>query len=855
MILAYLLLLVLVLVLVLEWKAVPIEDENEDDKLGARSSAWAAFAVTLIVAISTTRSPAQTTNSPILQEIRQFRQMGTVLYVAAHPDDENTQLITYLARGRNYRTAYLSLTRGDGGQNVLGPEFGDELGVIRTQELLAARRLDGGRQFFTRAIDFGFSKNPTETLKIWDRQQVLSDIVRIIREFRPDVVITRFSPEGGGHGHHTASAILALEAFKLAGSAKAFPEQLRTLTPWQPKRILQNSGGFGRGGNDSDSALRIEIGGDDPVTGTPFGELAGGSRSMHKTQGFGNFGGGGRGARSETFQLLAGEPSTKDILDGVDTTWGRVEGGKGIDSDIEALINNFKPEDPSASIPALLRLRTRVASLAKDPVVQEKDAQLDRIIQHCLQLDVSTSTEQKDLVPGETLKLHHKVALSSPTPLKWLEVRYPAVSRAVTNQVELLPGKPAALDASQTIPTDTPLTEPYWLREDHAPGLFRVSNPALIGRPENPPVFPVEFVFELAGERFVISDEPVTALDSSDKRAMHMEIVPPVWLHFPAEVRLLAPGASKSLELEATASRPGVAGTINLDAPERWNVEPASQQFTLAAAGDKKKLTFKVTAPADASTANISAHAEVNGQRFGNDSIRIQYPHIPPQLLQPHARVKTVALEMATRGHQVGYVPGAGDSVAEALEEMGYEVTKLQGPDLTPENLRKFDAVVVGVRAFNVRNDLAAQMPALFEYVENGGTLIEQYNRPDSLKVDKLAPYDLRLSGERITDENAPVTFLAPEHAALNTPNKITQADFGGWVQERGIYFPNRWDEHFTPILACNDPGESPLKGSLLIARHGKGYFVYTGLVWFRQLPAGVPGAYRLFANLVSLGK
>ena len=370
--------------------------------------------------------------SAILQELRSFRELGSVLYVAAHPDDENTQLITYLARGRGYRTAYLSVTRGDGGQNVLGPEFDEELGVIRTQELLAARRLDGGRQFFTRAIDFGFSKDYRETLKIWDRQQVLADVVRVIRSFRPDVVITRFSPEPGNtHGHHTASAVLALEAFKLAGDPKAFPEQLDELTLWQPKRILLNSGGFGRGpggGNNTNTpgGLRIDVSGNDPVLGESFGAIAGRSRAMHKTQGFGNFGGGGGGgARPESFQLLSGEPATNDILDGVDTTWGRVPGGAEIGKLTDEVIAKFNPQDPAASVPALLAIRSRLAALPADRLVDEKRQQFDRIVQACLGLSVETVVAQAEAVPGEALKLRHTVIVRASVPVRWVAVRYP----------------------------------------------------------------------------------------------------------------------------------------------------------------------------------------------------------------------------------------------------------------------------------------------------------------------------------------------------------------------------------------------------------------------------------------------
>jgi LmbE family N-acetylglucosaminyl deacetylase len=791
----------------------------------------------------------------ILQELRSFREMGSVLYVAAHPDDENTLLIGYLARGRNYRTAYLSLTRGDGGQNVLGPEFGEKLGVIRTQELLAARQLDGGRQFFSRAVDFGFSKDYRETLKIWDREGVVSDIVRVIRTFRPDVVITRFSLQPGGtHGHHTASAVLALEAFKLAGDPKAFPEQLDTLAPWQPRRIMVN----GRGGEGGDS-VRMEISGNDPVLGISFGELAGRSRAMHKTQGFGNFSfGGGGGARTESFQLLAGEPATNDILDGIDDTWNRVPGGAPIGKQADEIIAQFNPQDPAASVPALLKLHGLLAALSSnDPLVTEKRAQLDKILQDCLGLSVETTIPEAEIVPGEALTMRHTVLVRSGVPVRWLGVRYPAIKTEITNAIELSAGQVASRESAQKLPANTPLSQPYWLREEGTPGMFRVDDPAMIGRPDNPPVFPVEQVFEVGGEMLTIPDEPVQAAANaaSGEHARRLAVIPPVSLGFGSDIGLFAPGASRAVEVEITAFRPKLAGSVRLEPPAGWKVSPADQPFNLAAAGDRARFKFTVTAPAQPETAKIIASAEIGGIRYDAGREEIHYAHIPPLLLQPVAGMKAVALDLAVRGHKIGCLPGAGDSVAQDLEQMGYAVTTLTDADLTPQKLHEFDAVVTGVRAFNVRSNLAANLPGLFAYVEAGGTVVEQYNRPDNSRTFQPAPYDLRLSSDRVTDKNAAMTFLAPENPVLNTPNKITEADFAGWVQERGIYFPNRWDEHFTPILACNDAGEAPLKGALLVAPYGRGYFVYTGLDFFRQLPAGVPGAYRLFANLVSLGK
>ncbi len=806
----------------------------------------------LLIVHATTagRAAEPMTAQDTLRELRGFRVMGSVLHVAAHPDDENTQLIAYLARGRGYRMAYLSLTRGDGGQNVIGPEIFEQLGVIRTQELLAARRLDGGRQFFTRAVDFGFSKSAAETLRIWDRNAVVSDIVRVIRTFRPDVVITRFSPQGGGHGHHTASAVLAVEAFKLAGDPTAFPDQIGELAAWQPKRLLQNAG---RGGGGS---LRLEAGGNDPVTGEPFGAIAGRSRSMHKSQGFGNFGGGGGrgGPRMESFVLLAGEPATHDILDGVDTTWARVPGGAEIAKLVDGAVEKFDLKDPSASVPALLTIRQQLASLPTDSIVAEKRRQLDRVIQGSLGLVVETTVPQAEVVPGEKLRLRHTATVASRIPVSWLSVSYPLTGGSAPAPVDLAAGRSATRDEAQTLPANASLGQPYWLRDEHSVGLFKVDAATLIGRPENPPPFPIEHRFSVGGETLEIADVPVQArANGAPNRPL--DVIAPVALRFLSDVRLFAPRAERRVEVEVTTVRDGVDGQLELSVANGWKISPASQPFRLAKAGDHVRLAFTVTAPSESSTANITALAHVGGATWNSQRVVIRHEHIPVQLLQPPARLKAVALDLAKKGRRVGYIPGAGDRVAESLEEMGYEVTRLTGANLTSETLKDLDCVVIGVRAYNVRDDLGSHLDSLFSYVEGGGTVVAQYNRPNGLRTSRLAPYDLRLSDARVTDENAPVTFLAPDHAVLTTPNKITSADMDGWVQERGIYFPTRWDPHFTPILALGDSGETPLQGGLLVAKHGRGHFIYTGLVFFRQLPAGVPGAYRLFANLVSLGK
>ncbi len=852
---------------------------------GRRGSSLARVAIGVFAVVSLRAADeVPTTPRAIQAELRSFATVASVLYVAAHPDDESNALLAQLARGRGYRTAYLSLTRGDGGQNELGPEFGERLGLARTHELLAARRIDGGRQYFTRALDYGFSKDVNEALRLWEHEKVLGDVVRVYRLYRPDVVIAGMSPvqTPGQHGQHVASAVLAIEAFKLSGDPTKYPEQLAEgLTPWQPKRIVGRTGGGrgGRGGRGGDEAakstpaagtVRFDSPDIDPASGENLSVIATRSRAQHKTQfgpNFGAAGGGGFGTApgAATFNIIAGDPASApggDLLDGLDLTFARFSGGAEIAKLAEEAVAKFSTDDPSACVPALLAIRAKLAALPTDPVVADKRAQLDRVVQACLGLEVETTVAGAEAVPGETLKLRHTATVKAREPVKLVNVRYPSAKAAEKFDVTLTPGQSLSRDVTTTLPPRTSISQPYWLREEPSPGLFRVDDAKLIGHAQNAPAFPVEFVFNVGGQTLVVATEPVQLVAGAPEAQQRrkLAVIPPVSLGFPYETEVFTLGATKTTIIEVTAARAGSTGTVKLSGPAGWKISPASQPFTLAQAGDKTRVSFTVTAPAQTSRGSLAASAEIGGATYTTGRVVFNYPHIPVQLLQPPARLKVAAVDVAIRGKAVGYLPGAGDNTAENLEQLGYTVRTLTDADLTPEKLAGLDAVVLGVRAFNERRGLAVTLPGLFQWVEGGGTLIVQYNRPSNNLRGPLAPYALSIDGPapqlRVTDETAPVTFVAPNHPVLNTPNKIGPADFDGWVQERGAYFPSSWDqEHFQTILAMSDPGEQQPDSSLLVTRHGKGYYVYTGLAFFRQLPAGVPGAYRLFANLVSLGK
>ncbi|HEY1490360.1 MAG TPA: hypothetical protein VGF90_04905, partial [Verrucomicrobiae bacterium] len=545
------------------------------------------------------------------------------------------------------------------------------------------------------------------------------------------VVINRFSTQPGNtHGHHTASAVLGLEAFKLAGDPNAYPEQLKTLAPWQPKRILAN----GRGG----SGLRMVIDGNDPVSGLSFGELSRRSRAMHKTQGFDQYRGFGTnaGPSTESFELLAGETATNDLFEGIDTTWERIPGGADIGTGVDEIIKQFDQTNPAASLPALLKLHGKLAALkSTDPLVTEKRRQLDRIVQHCLGIEVGTTIPQAEYVPGEKLSLHSFAEISAGIPVHWVATRYPSGGKSLDKPLDLHPNQTSARDSVQTLPRDTLLTQPYWLRGERSTGLFHVDDPSLIGQAENAPVFPIDQIFEVGGETIVIADEPINiSTKTASVQRRRLDVIPPVSLHFNSDVALFAPGSSRPVEVEITAARPNSKGTLQLETPANWKVTPAKQDFSLAEAGDKTQLKFTVTAPGQSATAKIGASADVNGTHYQSDRMEIHYAHIPLQLLQPPAGVKCVSLDLAIHGKNIGYLPGAGDTVDDCLRQMGCTVTELTTNDLTLDHLKQFDAVVTGVRLFDTHRNLGPGLAALFAYVEGGGNVVMQYNRVDGLQ-------------------------------------------------------------------------------------------------------------------------
>jgi LmbE family N-acetylglucosaminyl deacetylase len=836
-------------------------------KLPTRHSTLALLFL-LLLASSATRAqgPARADAADTEAALRKLLVTGSVLYVGAHPDDENTALLAYLARGRGARTAYLSLTRGDGGQNLLGTEKGDMLGVVRTQELLAARRVDGAEQFFTRAIDFGFTKSPEETFRFWGHDEVLADVVWVIRRFRPDVIITRFPTTGeGGHGQHTASAILAGEAFDAAGDPARFPEQLKYVEPWKPKRLLWNAFNFGPGERpkDADKMASADVGAYDPLLGKSYTEIAAESRTMHKSQGQGTPE--RRGPAPNFFAHIKGEPASKDIFDGVDMTWRRIKGGDAVGQLIEDAARKYDASNPSAVLPTLVRAYALLSNMETsktpaDPLVFEKRKELGEVIRACAGLWIEATASDPYVTPGGEVKVTTTLVNRSDFPLKFESVGVSSAGADVT-RAELKNNEPLTRETTRRVPPDAEYSQPYWLREEPRAGLFSVADRAYVGTPENSPPLdvPVSIVAGDGGD--VLSfDVPVLYRWIDPVRGTlyrPVAVVPAVALRVEEKTLVFPDRTPKQVRVTLkNDTAADTTGTLRLKLPAGWGATPPEVPVTLKEKGEEFRVAFNVTPPPGASVATLSAEFDSGGKTFTRGLTEINYAHIPPQTLFPVAQAKLVRVDLQRRGHSIGYVMGSGDEVPEALRQVGYEVTLLSDEDLAGADFSKFDALIVGVRAYNTRAALRRNQRRMLEYVERGGTMVVQYNTPDrTLEGAQVGPYPFKLTQDRVTDETAAVSVLAPEDALLNAPNRITAEDFAGWVQERGLYFASDWDARYTPLFASHDPGEQDSKGSTLVARYGKGTYVFTSLAFFRQLPAGVPGAYRLFVNMISAGK
>jgi LmbE family N-acetylglucosaminyl deacetylase len=820
------------------------------------------IAFSFIGLISKLNAQAQPTfnSADILLGIEKLNIPGAVLYIAAHPDDENTRLLAYLAKERKLRTGYLSLTRGDGGQNLIGKEQGDALGLIRTQELLAARKMDGAEQFFTRANDFGFSKNPDETFSIWKRDSILSDVVWTIRRFKPDVIICRFPTTGeGGHGHHTASAILALEAFDAAADPRRFPEQLAYTEVWQAKRIFWNTFNFGGNNTTAPDQLKIDVGAYNPLLGKSYGEIAAESRSNHKSQGFGSAK--GRGASIEYFKLLKGSPVQTDLFEGIDQTWKRCN-EKAVQELIESCIHNFNPRSPELSVPRLTEIykelskKSESASPERAYWAAQKLKETETLLLACSGIWLEATAKDFSGIPGNKINISSQIIIRNKGEAKLEKISYWQQSDTLLG-VTLKTNELITYKHSELIPAGTPFSTPYWLVEKHEVPSFVVRNQTLIGKPENESALKVIFSLEIAGLHLQIERPLVYKTTDPVKGEVYrpFEILPPATVNISEKVYVFSSPGAKTVQFTIKANAPDIHGSIQLKVPDGWNLVIKNPEFNLVSNGDEITVEASITPGKNAGTGKLLASLLINGVKYDKSIQRIEYDHIPYQFILSDAESGLVNINLRKTGTAVAYIPGAGDDVPAALKQIGYNVTMLSNELLSTENLSKYSAIITGVRAYNTNQRLQLNYARLMEYVKNGGNLIVQYNTNNQLGglTSKIGPYPFTISRDRVTNENAAVTFLNPKSPALTFPNPITSSDFEGWVQERGIYFAKDWDKNYETVLSMNDPNENPSAGSLLIGKYGKGNFVYTGLVFFRELPAGVPGAYRLFVNLISL--
>lgn len=796
------------------------------------------------------------TSAEIYHELCRMKNLTNVLYVAAHPDDENTRFLAWMVNDQHIHTAYLSLTRGDGGQNILGSEQGPALGLIRTHELMEARRLDGAEQFFSQAIDFGFSKNSDETFTHWNPYILTHNVVYVMRKYRPDVVICRFPPtKEAGHGQHAASAIIAAKAFPLAGNKMQYTEDFKYVAAWQPKRLLFNAYRFGDNNTTSESQFKLDVGQYNPLLGIGYGELAGISRSIHKSQGAGTPS--VAGVQKEYFKLVAGDSLSSSLFDGIDITWNRV-GRKDIGEDLDKIIGQYDFKHPENSIAALLDVRTKITGVTDTFWRNEKLQDIDELILHCSGLMAEVVTKQAQTVAGASLPFTLNVIARSGknrvtvTGIKWL-TQDSTLSLGLTNDSLY------SFTHTISIPENTPATEPYWLSQPATGFLFPVPNDTLLGLPETPDNLVAQLQLKIGNTSFTV---PVP-LSYKKLDPLKGDLV---------EALRIVPALSVDLttSLLLTQADGSLQGSVRIHANQDLH------NAIVTVFGDNKKMTDFTIASMTGNTDTLiplhftkqqcdkvssndfvlDAEVTVAGKKYNKTQRLIQYSHLPTLQYFTPAVAKVIRSNWKVTAKKIGFIEGAGDYTPYLLRLAGLQVDNIKESDLTdPAKLKQYDAIITGVRAVNVEKRMSVWMPMLLQYVQNGGTLIMQYNTLQDLSTTNMGPYPFTLSSLRVTEEDAAVTVLDPQSRLLNYPNKITDADFKDWVQERGLNFPSKWDDHYKTIFSMNDKGEDALKGSVLYTPYGKGNYIYTSLSLFRQLPAGNKGAIRLLMNMLSVGK
>lgn len=804
--------------------------------------------------IAQAQAPKTYTSAEILLQLKKLNVLGSVLYIAAHPDDENTRLLAYLANEKLYRTGYLSLTRGDGGQNLIGDEQGVDLGLIRTQELLAARRIDGAEQFFSRAFDFGYSKSPEEAMRFWGHDKILSDVVWVIRKFRPDVIITRFPTTGeGGHGHHTASAILAGEAFEAAADPTKFPEQLKQgVTVWQAKRLLWNTFNFGGTNTTRADQFKLECGDYNPVLGKSYGEIAAESRSQHKSQGFGVPA--QRGSVIEYFKTIKGSEPVNDLMDGIDVSWKRVNENS-YNDDVNKIAEKFDVQHPERSVAALTRFYKNLEVLKDEYWKNLKQHAVTDLIQNCSGLFMDATTNTQFAVQGDSLKINLVVNNRSGANISGADA---FVNDDYVIFEQLKKNVNAVQAYSMYIKPDAKLTQPYWLENEMDKGSFNITDQQQIGKGESDPLS-VVFSMMIEGMEFKFR-KPIRYKHTDPVKGelyQPVSVIPKLELNYVGDVFLAINKRPVDIRTHIKSNLADTA-TYSIRKLTSSNISNSNNPVVFKNSPGKTETNESSVFTCNGTDLDYVEEIKLQGTDGKNIFDRykktIEYDHIPSIVYFHKATARLSKVDLKTEGNFVGYIPGAGDRIPEALVQMGYKVVTLKEADISGANLKQFDAIITGVRAYNTNEWMNNVYDDLMQYVKDGGVLLVQYNTSNQIGPvkAKISPYPFTISRTRITDEDAKVNFLLPDHPALNYPNKITDKDFEGWIQERSIYHAANADTAYKKILGMKDPGENEEDGSLIIAAYGKGRFVYTGLVFFRELPAAVPGAYRLFANLIA---
>lgn len=805
------------------------------------------------------QAPQSWSSADMYLDLRKLNVLGSVLYIAAHPDDENTRLIAYLSKDRLYRTGYLSLTRGDGGQNLIGDEQGIDLGLIRTQELLAARRIDGGEQFFTRAYDFGYSKKPQETFTKWGKEKILSDVVWVIRKFQPDVIINRFPETGeGGHGHHTASGILANEAFTAAADPNRFPEQLKHVSVWQPKRVLWNTFNFGGNNTTREDQFKIDVGGYNPLLGKSYGEIAAESRSQHKSQGFGVPG--SRGESLEYFKATKGDQPVNDLMDGVNLSWKRVPGGEAIGKMIDSLTSTFDLLHPEKSVEGLVKLHKAINNLSEGYWKTQKLKEVSQLIAHCSGLFLDATTTGQFAVQTDSIRINFSLNNRLGTDAVLQGVMVDKFDTLFSRLLE----KNKNVNFSKTffVAAEKPITQPYWLTNKMAEGHYNITDQLSVGQPDADPAYLAVIQVKIFGEKFNFVRPVRYKFTDPVKGELYqpLVVIPPVEFDFVDDNNFSINDSLVKVQIHFKRNlKDSALYLFRISHSDKWYVDKDDFQYgTWDNPSNYVSSVFKPKEKDRIGVEQLSVGLKrANKSFFSGYRKYISYNHIPYINYYKEAKTNLIQISLKTYNRRIGYIVGAGDKVPEALEQMGYEVTLLSDKELSRNNLGQFDAIITGVRAYNTHEWMNKHYEKLMKYVQEGGNLIVQYNTSNQIGPvrAKIGPYNFNITRTRVTDENALVSLLKPEHPVFNFPNKIGEDDFKGWVQERSIYHATDTEGKFEKLISMADPGEKADEGSLLVAKYGKGWFTYTGIVFFRELPAGVPGAYRLLANIIALNK